>query len=83
LLAYLQNKQAYYLIRPVKRNRKKAQSLQDNGLNVFSHGERTRGWRMTVRRIGGVSFQIKCVANIVCIEITSDFINDFNSQINT
>nr|DAH20697.1 MAG TPA: hypothetical protein [Caudoviricetes sp.] len=27
MLAYLQNKQAYYLIRPVKRNRKKSPKL--------------------------------------------------------
>nr|DAV63614.1 MAG TPA: hypothetical protein [Caudoviricetes sp.] len=38
---------------------------------------------MTVRRIGGVILLLKRDANIVCIEITSEFINDFNSQINT
>lgn len=37
---------------------------------------------MTVRQIGGVSFQIKRDANIVCIYTTRNLINDFNSQIN-
>ena len=37
---------------------------------------------MTVRQIGGVSFQIKRDANIVCIYMTRNLINDFNSQIN-
>jgi hypothetical protein len=35
---------------------------------------------MTVRWIGGVSFQIKCDANIVCIVITMKTINYFNNN---
>lgn len=35
LPAYLQNKQAYYLIRPVKRNRKKPKACRTMGLMSF------------------------------------------------
>lgn len=37
---------------------------------------------MTVRWIGGVSFQIKCDVNIVCIVITMKTINYFNNIVN-
>lgn len=60
---------------------KKAQSLQDNGLNSFSR-RMNKILRMTVRWIGGVSFQIKCGANIVCIVITMKTINYFNNNVN-